>query len=71
MKLEIKPSTAKNKKWTAIFYDDEGKKIKTSQFGDIHNSVIAVIKTIPSIKTKSAEPNTEIAIRKIWLRVII
>jgi hypothetical protein len=34
MKLEIKPSTAKNKKWTAIFYDDEGKKIKTSQFGD-------------------------------------
>ena len=34
MKLEVKPSTAKNKKWTAIFYDDEGKKIKTSQFGD-------------------------------------
>lgn len=34
MKLEIKPSTAKNKKWTAIFYDNEGKKIKTSQFGD-------------------------------------
>ena len=34
MKLEIKPSTAKNKKWTAIFYNGEGKKIKTSQFGD-------------------------------------
>ena len=32
--FEIKPGTAKNKKWMAIFYDDAGKKIKTSQFGD-------------------------------------
>ena len=30
----IEKGTAKNKKWKAIFYDDEGKKIKTSQFGD-------------------------------------
>ena len=32
--VEIKPSKAKNKKFTAIFYDDQGKKIKTIQFGD-------------------------------------
>lgn len=32
--VEIKPGTAKNKKWKAIFYDDAGKKLKTSQFGD-------------------------------------
>ena len=32
--VEIKPSKAKNKKFTAIFYDDQGKKIKTAQFGD-------------------------------------
>ncbi len=32
MEVEIKPSTAKNKKYTAIFYKD-GKKIKTSNFG--------------------------------------
>lgn len=30
----IEKGTAKNKKWKAIFYDDEGKKIRTSQFGD-------------------------------------
>ena len=35
MKMEIKSGTAKNKKWKAIFYNDEGKKIKTSQFGQI------------------------------------
>tara|TARA_R110000824_G_scaffold82988_3_gene208079 strand:- start:278 stop:571 length:294 start_codon:yes stop_codon:yes gene_type:complete len=34
MRVEIKSGTAKNKKWKAIFYNDEGKKIKTSQFGD-------------------------------------
>jgi len=32
--FEIKPGTAKNKKWKAIFYSDDGKKLKTSQFGD-------------------------------------
>ena len=32
--VEIKPSTAKNKKFTAIFSDEKGKKIKTVQFGD-------------------------------------
>ena len=35
--MEIKPSTAKNKKFTAVFsHDKDGKrvKIKTSQFGD-------------------------------------
>jgi hypothetical protein len=32
--VEFKPGTAKNKKWKAIFYDDAGKKIRTSQFGD-------------------------------------
>lgn len=30
----IEKGTAKNKKLKAIFYDDEGKKIKTTQFGD-------------------------------------
>tara|TARA_R110000824_G_scaffold394102_1_gene593697 strand:+ start:996 stop:1283 length:288 start_codon:yes stop_codon:yes gene_type:complete len=30
----IQKGTAKNKKWKAIFIDDLGKKIKTSQFGD-------------------------------------
>ena len=34
MKVIIKPSNVKNKKFTAIFYDDKGKKVKTSQFGD-------------------------------------
>ena len=34
MRVVIKPSTNKNKKYTAIFYDDKGKKIKTSSFGD-------------------------------------
>lgn len=34
MRVVIKPSTVKNKKYTAIFYDDKGKKVKTSSFGD-------------------------------------
>ena len=29
----IKPSTTKSKKLTAIFYDEKGKKIKTTNFG--------------------------------------
>jgi len=33
MKMVIEKGTGKNKKWKAIFYDDEGKKIKTVQFG--------------------------------------
>tara|TARA_Y100000592_G_C5380246_1_gene273073 strand:+ start:629 stop:919 length:291 start_codon:yes stop_codon:yes gene_type:complete len=33
MRLVIKPSTVKNKKYTAIFYDGD-KKVKTLQFGD-------------------------------------
>jgi len=32
--MKIEKGTAKNKKWKAIFYDAEGKKIKTTQFGD-------------------------------------
>jgi hypothetical protein len=32
--LDIKKSTAKNKKWTAIFYDHNHNKVKTIQFGD-------------------------------------
>ena len=31
--MVIEPATAKGKKYKAIFYDDSGKKIKTSQFG--------------------------------------
>ncbi len=31
--VEIKPSTAKNKRLKAIFYDSDGKKIKTTNFG--------------------------------------
>ena len=34
MKVIIKKSNAKNKKWTAIFYDEKGKKVKTTNFGD-------------------------------------
>jgi len=33
MKVEIKPSTQKDKKLMAIFYDDDGKKKKTTHFG--------------------------------------
>ena len=32
-KLEIKKSTNPKKKWMAIFYDENGKKIKTTHFG--------------------------------------
>jgi hypothetical protein len=35
VKIIIEKGTAKNKKYKAIFYDDKGKKIKTSQFGDV------------------------------------
>lgn len=34
VKMVVEKGTAKNKKLKAIFYDDKGKKIKTSQFGD-------------------------------------
>jgi hypothetical protein len=34
MKMTIEKGPAKNKKLKAIFYDDKGKKIKTTQFGD-------------------------------------
>ena len=34
VKITIGKGTAKNKKLKAIFYDDQGKKIKTTQFGD-------------------------------------
>jgi len=34
VKMVIEKGTAKNKKLKAIFYDDEGKKIRTVQFGD-------------------------------------
>ena len=34
MKLSIEKGTSKFKKWKAIFYDDKGKKIRTTQFGD-------------------------------------
>ena len=34
IKMVIEKGTAKNKKLKAIFYDGEGKKIKTTQFGD-------------------------------------
>jgi len=32
--MTIEKGTAKNKKLKAIFFDDKGKKIKTTQFGD-------------------------------------
>jgi len=35
VKMIIEKGTAKNKKYKAIFYDEKGKKIKTSQFGDV------------------------------------
>jgi hypothetical protein len=34
VKMVIEKGTGKNKKLKAIFYDDQGKKIKTTQFGD-------------------------------------
>jgi hypothetical protein len=34
IKMVVEKGTAKNKKFKAIFYDGEGKKIKTTQFGD-------------------------------------
>lgn len=34
MKVQIVKGTAKNKKWKAIFTDADGKKVKTTQFGD-------------------------------------
>ena len=34
IKMVVEKGTAKNKKLKAIFYDAEGKKIKTTQFGD-------------------------------------
>jgi len=33
MKVEIKKSTSFNKKLMAIFYDDDGTKVKTTHFG--------------------------------------
>lgn len=33
MKVEIKPSTNNNKKYMAIFFDDNNKRIKTTHFG--------------------------------------
>ena len=33
MEVSIKPSTNKDKKYMAIFYDDKGKKKKTTHFG--------------------------------------
>lgn len=34
MFVEIKKSNLKNKKWTAVFYDGDHKKVKTTHFGD-------------------------------------
>jgi len=34
VKLVVSKGTAKNKKWKAEFFDDKGKRIKVSQFGD-------------------------------------
>jgi|TARA_R110000764_G_scaffold11321_4_gene33986 hypothetical protein len=34
MKMVVEKGTGKNKKWKAIFSDDSGKKVKTTQFGD-------------------------------------
>jgi hypothetical protein len=33
VKMIIEPGSAKGKKYKAVFFDDNGKKIKTSQFG--------------------------------------
>tara|TARA_R110001606_G_scaffold83438_1_gene190488 strand:- start:4105 stop:4401 length:297 start_codon:yes stop_codon:yes gene_type:complete len=34
VKIVVSKATAKNKKWKAVFFDDQGKKIKTTNFGD-------------------------------------
>lgn len=33
--LQVKPSTLKDKKYTAVFYDDDKKKLKTIHFGAV------------------------------------
>lgn len=33
MQVLIQPSSSKTKKYKAVFYDDSGKKVKTTQFG--------------------------------------
>ena len=33
MKVVIKPSKAKGKKYTAVFFNDSGKRVKTTNFG--------------------------------------
>ena len=38
IKMIVSKGTAKNKKFKAIFYDADGKKIKTAQFGDTRYS---------------------------------
>lgn len=38
MKVVITPSTRKIKKYMAIFFDKNGKKIKTTHFGQRHSS---------------------------------
>lgn len=38
VKMVVSKGTAKNKKLKAEFFDDKGKKIKTSQFGDTRYS---------------------------------
>ena len=43
MEVEIKKSTAKGKKWTAIFYD-KGKKVKTTHFGSKGMDDFTIIK---------------------------
>lgn len=34
MYVDIKKSSLKNKKWTAVFYDNAKTKVKTTHFGD-------------------------------------
>jgi hypothetical protein len=38
MRVEIKPATQKGKKWKAIFYEDDGKKLETIPFGQAGSS---------------------------------
>lgn len=58
MRVEIKKATQKNKKLQAIFYDDEGKKIKTIPFGQAGASDFTQHKDLERMKRYDARHKT-------------
>ena len=60
--MKVEKATAKGKKYKAIFFDDKGKKIKTSQFG------AQGYEDYTQHGDKQEEPNIEIVIKVIYPR---